>query len=325
MGKINCYTLVGSEKFLLKKELDKLLASLNENIVPFSYDLENTSLSELESELDSASLFDDEKIIIIESIDKIKEFTDVKYREFNYLKNYLNKPNPCITLIILYNYKGNISKDLTVFHSLITSFTKVIQIEPKESNTNFDFTSEITNRVTERNLTISKESINLLIEYLGSNLYMLFNELEKIITYCIEKKTITHEDVLLLIDKPLEEKAYELTGAFLKKDSKKALRVYHDFILAKIRPLNIVSLIYKAMNDIIYVKKAIYNNLPDEIIMEYLNIKKPGALYYRKQDASKIKNEWISSKMKELSKLDISLKSNSVNPELQVELFLLKK
>ena len=124
----------------------------------------------------------------------------------------------------------------------------------------YQTTGWITNYVKQKQVKIEPDAVNLLAEYLGTDLSKIINELNKLIV-AAEHKTITTELVEQNVGISKEYNVFELQNALIALDVVKANRIVRYFAAnPKNNPIVLVlSMLFKFFSNLM-----IYHYLPDK-------------------------------------------------------------
>ena len=131
------------------------------------------------------------------------------------------------------------------------------------------------------------------------------------------------EDVRAVVSKPLEENAFELVSAIMKKDQQKAVHIYKDLMVNNEEPVKLIVLIANQMRLLMQVKTLDRKGYNDQEIAKILGIN-PFRLRYIRADASQYDIQDLMSKLNDLALLDTNIKKGMVDKKLGLELFLMK-
>ena len=74
----------------------------------------------------------------------------------------------------------------------------------------------------------------------GNDMLTISSELEKLICYCADTKTITEKDVEEMVTERIEEQAFVMTAAIARKDRKEAFDRYYELLALQKEPLVIL-------------------------------------------------------------------------------------
>src|SRR5262249_29827778 len=112
-----------------------------------------------------------------------------------------------------------------------------------------------TKRAKSINVSITKEAANLLANFIGNNLRLLANELDKLATYVGADATISADDIRHLSAQVQEARIFDLTDALAQKNRKQALNILHDLLADGEPPLKLISTITSQVRSLLLVKE----------------------------------------------------------------------
>ena len=305
------YLIYGTEDYLIKKEVDKLIKNYDKDDITY-LDLEEISIKELIECANSMSLFSSNRVIIVKN-SYIFTGSDKKRNDINYLEEYLKNGNEKTLLIFTINYEKLDSRKKIV--SLIREKGKVISLN--EFN--------IINIVKEMfgDYKIDLSNIRLFINRVGNNLYILNEEVNKIKTYKDKDLNIKLEDILELTIKTVNTDIFNLIDNIVKNNKKEALESYFEMVKEGIEPIKIIVMLSNQFR-LMYQSKVLSkqrNSVYD--IMKILNQKKyPIELALEK--SRNYSEEILLKKLYNLAKLDIEIKRGYINKNIALELFILE-
>lgn len=308
---MNSYLLESDDCVLLEEERKKILEKEKFSSQEISYyDMEETSLSKALEDLDTYNFLSEKKTVIIKNIDNLKY--DENKDDFEHLFKYINNPQPDNLLIIEAKKLNNTLK----VTKTLKKICKYVSIEP---NTKSYIKNEL------KDYKISQETINLIDEYCQNDITKIKSECNKLKIYKVEEKTITTEDVKLLVEKKLNN-SQELTFKFARniaeRDIKKALEKYNKLLEYNIEPLSIIGLLASQLRIIYQVKILIERNMNDKDIARTLGEKEFRIKKTRELVPLYTEKE-ILSLMQQLANIDLKIKTTDTNPKTEIELFIL--
>ncbi|GIV31668.1 MAG: DNA polymerase III subunit delta [Saprospiraceae bacterium] len=152
----------------------------------------------------------------------VREAQDLK--DWEPLIAYAEQPQPSTILVFCYKHKK--FKSPARFLQLLNKNGVVFESKPLYENQLFDW---IKKYVAERGRSIADDAVQLLIEYLGSDLSVVVHELEKLILQLPAGRPIhaTHIDRFVGISR--EYNVFELNRAIGAKDLKRIGRILQNF------------------------------------------------------------------------------------------------
>ena len=212
---INFYLFHGPNTGLIEETINKLFKPIfSKNVI--SYDetelLNNINL--FKEEIFNKSFFDNEKFIIINRasnkiLDVIEELIESKITDLKIIikASALDKKSK------LRNYfEKNKSTVITAFYE--DNYQSLLQM--------------VQNIFKEKNINVSNEIINLIIERSKGNRINITNELEKILSFSKINKNIRLEDVLKLTNLSENYNISELVDQNLSKNKKKTINILNE-------------------------------------------------------------------------------------------------
>ncbi|MGN1054435.1 MAG: DNA polymerase III subunit delta, partial [Erysipelotrichaceae bacterium] len=229
----------------------------------------------------------------------------------NYIKNPVFE-----TDLVLYSYDYSFKTNTKVYKEIIKNANVFDYQLPKPN----DFRSEAINIINKSKLVIENDAREQLIINSNNDYKILFDNIEKLLLYGdkIDKDVVSN-----LTDPYIEEQIFSFTNAIFDKDYTKTFRILNDFYTLNYSIFYLMAMLASQLRYLIqiaYYSSAHYS-LDDikrltKTDKEY-RIKKTLEIVRRFNGVDFLKY------LDELSKLDISLKSNTeLDEKIRFELFL---
>ncbi len=315
------YILFGSEDFLIRQRINKLIKSFfnNEegNIVRLDYF--DDGIDEFIFSLEQMDLgFFNKKVIILDNADFLSADKERKkiddFRLNKLIKNL--EANDEDLIIIFVTHKDTLLKRSEVV-KLLDKIGKIYSFPLIKKS---DFLSYIKKYFEMNGYNIEENAVNLIEENIKEDLYLFSNEATKLMLYC-ESKNITKKDVEEICSININDNIFELSNMILAKNYKKIFEIYNDL---RVRNVEIVTLIaFLTTNFLFYDEILFLSNKGqnyDEIAsslnvnsyrvsISLRNLKK-----YTLNDINKI--------LKELYDIDKNIKLGNVDRFFTFEMFL---
>lgn len=153
----------------------------------------------------------------------VKEAQDLS-RNIEKLADYAENPQPSTVLVMCYKYK-KIDKRKKLYKAVLKSGL-IFESKPLYENKVADW---IKQELQSRNYQISPKASQMLVEFLGTDLGKIDNELQKLQLICPEGTTITPEIIEENIGISKDFNNFELRKAIGEKDSLRAHRIINYF------------------------------------------------------------------------------------------------
>ena len=290
-----------TEKEKIIKDMGFKDASIN------SYDLEEVSLENALEDLDTYGFLSNNKVVILTNIENLKY--DENKTCLDHLFKYISNPNPD-NLLIICSKGNNTLKTIKELKKICKNIEVNISIKDYIKKTFKDY-------------KIDFKAINMLDEYCLGDFTKVVSECDKLKNYKCEDKTITCEDIDVLVNKKLGD-SRDLTFSFSRslalKDKKDALKKYHELLEYNIEPLSIIGLLASQIRIIYQVK--LLEDKKDREIADILSEKEFRIKKTRELTRIYSRDELLRL-MQELSNMDYRLKTEDINGNGLIELFIL--
>ena len=301
---MNNYIIVGNDKITLEEKIKELNKDNSSEIV--YYDLLETSIERLIEDLDTINFLTTSKIIVgtnavFLSSDKTKNDYNVEL-----LEKYLDNPNKDNYLILVCD---SLDKRKKIVSSVISKCTVI------EEDINID---SIIKRVLS-DYKMDNRSIALLKEYCSNNNEKIINELEKIKLYKQDDKTITIEDVKLLVKEDIDDNIFHFVDSILDGNKEYAFKMYHNFLLNGETVVKMIALITNKIRLIYQVKTL--SNYTDKDISKMLGVHEYPVKLAREKGYKYTNNKLLEDLYK-LAELDLNIKSGESTGEVEFETLL---
>lgn len=109
------------------------------------------------------------------------------------------------------------------------------------------------NKINKANKNISQANLNLLLTYVGDDLWLLNNELDKLISFA-EAEEISAEDIKLLVSAKSNDNIFHLVEALGKKDKKQASLLLNQQLKTGANALYLLSMIIRQYRLLLKIK-----------------------------------------------------------------------
>lgn len=300
------YLLYGTEKYLIDLEINKIIKQHKiDEINIIKYDLDIDFFKEVIDDCQTISLFSNKKLIIVDN-----PFTELSKEDENLLENYINSPN-LDTILILRCSKLDERK------KIIKLLMKKVTV--KEFN-NTNLIEKVKNMFDD--FDIKNDTINLLIERVGSDLNLLHNEIEKIKIYKDNDKNITKEDIISLTHKNIDLDVFKLIDNIVNHDKEKSLELYNELLKNGSEPIAIIVMLANQFRIMYQAKELIKKGYTEKDIASTINIH-PYRVKLALQNSRSYNSKVLLKYLSDLAQLDIDIKSGNIDKNLGLELFIL--
>jgi DNA polymerase-3 subunit delta len=177
--------------------------------------------------------------------------------------------------------------------------------------------------VHRRGFRISPAAVSFLIDEVGNSLFALSGEIDKLITYAGDRKTIEPPDVAQLTGHTRNWVVWALTDALARKEVASAIRILENLLQEDDRGIGIVGILNWQISRLWQGRCVLDRGGSRDELMTRLHIdyKKVDAL---QEQIRKFSQEDLSRLSRLLLKTDIALKSTGLPPRAVLERFLVE-
>ena len=313
LGEKNYYLLYGNNKGLIDETVEKILKPKFSNNI-YNYD-ENELLNNIETfkeEILNKSFFDNDKLIIINrASDKIlKTIEEVIHKDINDLKIILKATNLDKKSKLRNYFEKNNGTIIVPFY--------------EDNNQTLLILAQ--NFFKKEKINISSENFNLVVERSKGDRINLKNELEKILNYCRNKKSINSIEILKLTNLAENYNISELIDQCLIKNKKKTLNILNENNLSsEDNILAVRTFLYKLKR----LKKLKTDLEKKKNIDTVLSSFKPPIFWKDKDIVKKQLNLWTLSQIQNLiidvNRIELQIKKNAQISNYIINNFILEK
>lgn len=262
-GKLrNLYLLYGEEKFLLESSLKTIKKLFGERITGINYIvLDESNISEIISDIETPAFGYEKKLIIAKNTGIFKK--DLKRKSKSDSNVIKEKINTYITenfdmikeTVILVFIEETVEKC-----ELLTTIDKLGIVCNFEYQKPIQIQARLKAILNAYKVNADNSTLMYFIENCGTDMQELINEIRKLIEYTGAGNTITKEDIDKLSTKKMESIIFDLTDSLGKKNTKEAIDVLRNLVLAKEPLPKILITLYNHFKKIYLTKYAIANN-----------------------------------------------------------------
>jgi DNA polymerase-3 subunit delta len=304
--------LYGKDTYRLQQKLKEIEAQYKE-IHKSGLNLEKIDALQIEFEeftdkLFQYSMFIEKKLFFLENL-----FSSQKFKE-----KFLEKIKEIAKsqdLIVVFEKKELLKKD-----KLFLGLKKYGKSQEFESLKGKMLENWIKNEFQKEKIKVSEQAMNLLLEFIGNDLWQLSNEIKKLV--CLKKplkandliEEVKSKDIEILVKPKLEANIFKIIDALSQKNKKKALKLIQESLLKENKPLAILNMINFQFRGLLIAKTLMEEGKTLDDFLK-LNILKPyptRKCWYASTGFSLNQLKKIYQKIFEA---DLSIKTGKIQPE----------
>ena len=317
------YLLYGEEMFLLQQQLNKIKKKFGEVVKGINYiAIDENNIQELIADIETPAFGYPNKLIIARNTGIFKREVkgrsggaskELKDKINEYLKSNIDMINESVILVFVEN---EVEKN-----SIYNTIEKIGIICNFEEQKPFQIIKRLKAICNSYKVNVDENTLQYLIEFCGTNMQDLINEIRKLIEYAGENGKIQKQDIDKLCIKKIESVIFDLTDNLGQKKVKEALDVLYNLIAAKEPIQKILITLYNHFKKLYFVKIAIANN---KDIAQSLQLK-PNQIFLvnkYKAQAKGFKSSELRKIIQELEDLDYNYKIGLIDLNVGLESIL---
>ncbi|MBE5826146.1 MAG: DNA polymerase III subunit delta [Butyrivibrio sp.] len=239
-----CYLLYGEEAYLRFQNRDKLLKALSCDASSMNFNRykgKDIVPAEVIDMAETMPFLADRRVILIEDSGLFKEGCPE-------LAEYLKAPAETVLFIFV---EQELDKRKDMFKAVSKlGFEMECEIQTEETLYRW-----IKSRCANEGKEISPRAQALLVERVGTDMSNIATEIEKLVCYCIDRPSITEEDIEAVCAHYLTSRIFAMTDAISERNQRKAIELYYDMLALKEPPAKILAMITRQFNIMYQVKE----------------------------------------------------------------------
>jgi DNA polymerase-3 subunit delta len=310
-GKLaNVYFFFGEEIFpintLIRKIIDK---GTNPATRDFNCDILDGETTDGQTVTGIASSFpmaDIRRIVVLKSVQKFSS-SDRKS-----ISEYIKSPLESTCLVIT---AGKIERTKKFYVALLKN-SRWVECKPLYENQAIEW---IKRAIRQKDVILSHEGATYLVQQVGTSLWMLYNEVEKLLTYTWGKKKLDLKDVNFVVGISRKYNTWEFTDAVARKDIKKSLIILAKLLEMKQSAVGLIMDLTRRLRILIHIRTMLDLRNSQQQISSVMKLKPYFAKLYINQ-ANQFSMEELENNIKTLLLADYSIKTGYLNPDMVLTL-----
>lgn len=242
-------------------------------------------------------------------------FKSGKKDETTKILDYLDKI-PTTTCIVF--MESEIDKRLGLYKKLNKTYTAVEFKTPSDR----EITSWVKKELGDHGIQMDHSLIEYFVSIVPVGMESVVNETKKLIDYK-QKGVITKDEIDNICTPSLDVRIFELVKMLGNKDTKGALKIYSNLLEVKESPLGILAMMARQFRIILKVKYMRHQGEANQSIVSRTGLRTFMVSECIRQ-ANNFTFKQLEEALRECLETDQNIKTGIINPELGVELILIK-
>jgi DNA polymerase-3 subunit delta len=177
----------------------------------------------------------------------------------------------------------------------------------------------ITDRVERKGGEIEASAAEELAAFVGSDLRLLDQELDKLISYVDRARPITRTDVHLLVSYVQQANVFEMVDALGRRDGEQAIKLLHRLLEGGEHPLSLLGMIVRQFRIMIQVKDLVERGVPSKKIGAQLGLH-PFVAEKGLQQSRNFSMEQLETIYRKLLETDLAIKTGQMDQVLALDM-----
>jgi DNA polymerase-3 subunit delta len=156
----------------------------------------------------------------------------------------------------------------------------------------------------------------------GTGMDNLEMEIQKVLSYSIERDIITREDIDAVCSEQITGKMFLMLDSIASKNQTKALELYYDLLTLREKPMTILYLLNRHINLLMITKDLLEKRKDNKAMAEKLGVP-PFAVNKYSQQARNFKKEVLMNALILGTELEEGVKTGRMIDQIAVELLII--
>jgi len=317
------YIFDGADAFSQSEQIASLMESMGDpttrDLNTITLDGRTTTLNEIRHHCDTMPFLSDRRLVLVRGLlERLYQKSSRADSQFlEELVDYLANLPDTARLFFLE------SKTLPKRHPVVklARSSEVGHVKTFEVPRGSQLARWVRTKAKQANAEIEPRAVQSLCTFVGSDLYQLGHEIEKLAAYTDGQRAINVQDVQLLTPHARQASIFDMVDALGQRNGKTASRIYHTLLDAGEHPLAIMGMITRQFRLLIQVKELAPKLSTHQAIARELH-----------QNPYPIKKILVQSKNFSLPQLsqvyhklldtDVEIKTGRIEPALALDILI---
>ena len=305
------YLIYGTEDYLIKLYRDKLKFAMGFESADLNYSYfegKGFEISELVSIAHTLPFFAERRLIVVQN--------SGLFQNQNELTNELTD-FPDSTFVVFVETEVDRRGRLYKFVKANGYACEINRLRPDELQL------FVISELKKNKKKMTESTVRYFLDRVGADLYLIQNELEKVISYCIDREMILEEEVAIVCTAQIENRIFVMMEAIGLNNLKRALELYFDLIVLREKPLVILYLMIRHFNKLLQIDSLKHMGFSDREIAEKAAIPTFALSAYVRQ-CKNFSRQQLKDALEYGTELEFCVKSGQIDEQIAVEIMIAK-
>lgn len=306
------YLFTGEEGYLrnqFKNKLKDAIAGESADLNVSEYSGNGIDIREIIDTAETAPFMGEYRVIVVSDSNLFSTQQDE-------LADYLKQVPDTTTIIFS---QEEVDKKRRMYKA-VKEYGRIIEFTKQNEET---LSKWIRSKVADENKEMTSGAFRLFISTVGDDMATIQTELEKLLSYTMNKSGITEADVRAICTEQTTDKVFEMIDLMSMGNQKRALSLYYDLLTLKIPALKIMSLIARQYN-ILFQIKCLRKSGSDKKTMASVAKVSPYFIDKYISISNRYSEDMLKEAMELCAEYDQAFKSGKINDTMAVELLIVK-
>lgn len=296
----------GEDSFRAGQKIEAIVNKFREKIDPGGHNIQHLDGQEIKADdffqaVSVMGFLADKKLIIVKNIFDNKKLKDFQDALIDFLKK--QKDTPEENYIVF--WQAGKADSRTKLYKTLNKFKFAEEFNKLSAN---ELNKWISGQIKKAGKSVKPSALNLLVNYVGNDLWQLNQEIAKLTNYV--ESEITDDDIKTLVQAKIDDNIFTLIDALGNKDKSLALKLVEEKLNAGVNSQYILTMIIRQFRLIIQTKSLSKQATHSGAIAQALKLPNMIADKILKQ-SQKYEMDQLKKIYKELMELDEKLKTTS--------------
>ena len=255
------YVLIGEDDFSIRETLEEIKAAIGDATALLTnttvLDGRQVSIEQLKNACETVPFLADKRLVIVEGLlgrfdptgrtNRKKSKKTEANEEFRVFSD-VAKQLPEFSELVITDGKVNNR------NPLLAELTKITQVRSFPSLREPQLKPWITQRVNKNGSTISLPAVNALVRFIGNDLWLMSNEIAKLVSYVGERR-IEEDDIKALVSNARDASVFTLVDAIVESRMRAAQDLLQNLLRQGAAPTQLLAMISRQVRIIFQIKE----------------------------------------------------------------------
>jgi DNA polymerase-3 subunit delta len=326
------YIFSGEDDFSIVQELNRIKNTLGDADMlatnTNTLDGKQVSVDELRAYCESAPFLSEKRLVIVYGL--LEKFavkaptsrsrntrkTDQQTAAHEAFGDCINKLPESTVLILIEN-------DLKDNNPLLKIILNKATVKAFPLLKTVELRQWINKRIAEKNNTISPQALNLMVRLIGSNLWAMSGELDKLALYASGRQ-IEEKDVKMLVGYTQQTSVFNLVDAIMGFNTQEAENVLQQLLQKGASASYILAMIHRQLRLIVRTREMKKQGLKESDMRQKLGVASEYVVRKTLEQGNRYSMDRIKQVYQQLLDADISIKTGKYTEELALDILVVE-